>query len=57
MTEAVILALIALAEILLFATTVVILVAIVLRYKPASFKFFWTKHGHFEVNFDNRVDE
>ena len=57
MTEAIFLALIALAGSILFATVVIVLVAIVLKSKPSSFKFFWTEYGRFEVSFKNRQDE
>ena len=57
MTDAVFLALIALTGSILFATVVIVLVVAVLKSKPSSFKFFWTKYGHFEVSFKNWQDE
>lgn len=54
MTEAVILALIALVGALVFTTTSIILVKIVLKTAPTHFKF-WTGYGHFEVKFDHKA--
>ena len=51
MTEAVYLALIALAGVLIYSITSIILVKTTLRSKPTVFKF-WTGYGHFEVNYD-----
>ncbi len=56
MTEAVFLALIALAGVLVFTITSIILVKIVLKSAPSHFKF-WTGYGHFEVSFDARADK
>ena len=56
MTEAVFLALIALVGVMMFNTTSIILVNIVLKYAPTHFKF-WTGYGHMEVDFDSKVDE
>ena len=56
MTEAVILALIALAGLTAFTTTAVILVGMVLKAAPAHFKF-QTEHGLVEVDFDHEADE
>lgn len=57
MTEAVILALIALFGSLIFATTIVTLVGLVLKSEPSSFKFIWTEYGQFEVRFNKEADE
>lgn len=56
MTEAVILALIALVGMTIFSITAVILVRMVLKAAPAHFKF-QTEHGHVEVDFDHEADE
>ena len=56
MTEAAILALIALVGVIVFCITAVLLVGNVLKAAPASFNF-WTSYGHFEVKFDTKVDE
>ena len=56
MTEAVILALIALVGVLMFSITSVILINNVLKSAPTSFNF-WTGYGHFEVKFDANADE
>lgn len=56
MTEAVILALIALAGVVVFAATSIVLVGMTLKSAPSYFKF-WTSYGHFEVHFNNKADE
>lgn len=56
MTEAVILALIALAGLIVFTTTTIVLVGMTLKAAPTRFKF-WTKYGHFEVSFDSKADK
>lgn len=56
MTEAVILALIALVGLVLFLIAVIILVKMVLNAAPAHFEFS-TEHGHVEVSFNTKVDE
>ena len=54
MTEAIILALIALVGALMFLTTSIIHVNIVLKYAPTHFKI-WTGYGHIEIDFDSRA--
>ena len=56
MTEAVILALIALACLLIFATISVILAGIVTKSKPSHFKF-ETEYGILEIDYENKADE
>ncbi|MBR5298166.1 MAG: hypothetical protein IKU29_09935 [Parabacteroides sp.] len=56
MTEAVILALIALVGLVIFLVVSVILVKIVVEAAPSQFKF-WTEHGHFEISFDTKADK
>lgn len=56
MTEAVILALIALVGLTVFSIVAVILVGMVLKATPSHFRF-ETEHGHVEVSFDDKADE
>lgn len=56
MTDAVVLALIALGGMLVFLTSTIILVKMVLKAAPSCFKLD-TEYGHVEVSFDPRVDE
>lgn len=56
MTEAVILALIALVGTMLFLIAVIVLVKMVLEAAPSHFKL-ETEHGNVEVDFDTKADE
>ena len=56
MTEAVILALIALAGMLLFAMTALIIVSITLKAEPTHINF-KTEFGSLEVDYDNKADK
>ena len=56
MTEAVILALIALVGVLVLSITSIILVKILNEGKPSMFKFS-TEHGNLELRFDPKADE
>lgn len=56
MTEAVCLALIALCGLLVFSTTLIILVKVVLQKAPSYFKFN-TKYGECVIDFNNKADK
>lgn len=56
MTEAVCLALIALCGLLVFSTTLIILVKVILHKTPSYFKFI-TKYGECVINFNNKADK
>lgn len=56
MTDAVILALIALGEKMIYCLTFIIFIQIVLKAVPRQLKLL-TGYGQFEANFDTRVDE
>lgn len=56
MTETVILMLITLGCLLVFTTTSIILVNILVKVKPNLFKY-KTEYGELELRFDTRVDE
>jgi len=56
MTEAVILALIALVGMIVFSIVAIVLVGMILKAAPAHFEF-RTEHGHVEVSFDHEADE
>ena len=56
MTEAVILALVALIGTIAFLSTTIVLVKMILKATPSHFKF-ETEHGNVEVSFDTKLDE
>lgn len=56
MTEAVILALIALVGLLLFSVMAIILVNMLLKSDPSHIKFY-SGYGHLDVTFDTEADE
>ena len=55
MTEAISLALIALGEIAVLGILVCILVIVILKQKPKSFKITWSKYGSVEADFDSKA--
>lgn len=55
MTEAISLALITLGEIAVLGILVCILVIVILKQKPKSFKITWSKYGSVEADFDSKA--
>ena len=56
MTETISLSLIALAGMLLFSITAIVLVKITLKAKPAHIKL-WSNYGWLDVDYDTKADE
>lgn len=56
MTEAISLALIALAGMLLFSITAIVIIKLTLKAKPIHIKL-WSNYGWLDVNYDTKADE